>query len=153
VYQWESGRLADEGEKIQLVNKYGKVIDQVIYNNKAPWPVPQNAQQGITLTSFDVDNHFGENWKASTLNMIVNIKDALAGYTDLRIYPNPTSGIVNISGLEMKETLLNVYNLTGILVKSEMVNSTHSQINLESLNQGIYIVRCGNVSQQLVLLK
>jgi hypothetical protein len=153
VYQWESGRLANEGEKIQLMNKYGKVIDQVIYENKAPWPVPQNSQQGITLSRFDVDNHFGEYWKLSNLNTIVNVKDDIASDSDLKFYPNPTSGILNISGLEMEETLLNVYNLTGVLVKSQMVNSSNSQVSLERLDQGIYIVRCGNFSLRVVLMK
>jgi len=69
------------------------------------------------------------------------------------IYPNPTNGILHISGLEMEEELLNIYNLTGVLVKSQMVNSNHSQINIEKLNQGIYIVQCGNVLQRVVLMK
>jgi hypothetical protein len=69
------------------------------------------------------------------------------------IYPNPTTGILHISGLEMKVELLNIYNLTGVLVKSQMVNSNHSQINIENLNQGIYIVQCGNVLQRVVLMK
>ena len=152
VFQWESGRLADEGEAIQLKTPQGVVADQVFYNHEQTWPKVSNGE-GIVLKSETLDNHFGENWRKIQLNTIVNLRDVIAGDPDLKIYPNPTSGIINISGLEVGETLLNIYNLTGVLVKSQIVNSNHSQINIENLNQGIYIVQCGNVLQRVVLMK
>jgi hypothetical protein len=152
VYQWESGRLADEGETIQLRTNDGIVVDNVYYNNNNTWP-KVNDGEGISLKAGNLDNHFGENWKVSSLNTLVHIKDVIASDSELRIYPNPTTGILTVSGLEMEEIMLNVYNLTGVLVKSEMVNSTHSQINLGSLKQGIYIIRCGDVTQRVVLMK
>jgi hypothetical protein len=87
------------------------------------------------------------------MNTIVYAENRATNLSNLRFFPNPTSGILHISGLEMEEELLNIYNLTGVLVKSQMVNSSHSQINIENLNPGIYIVRCGNVSQRVVLMK
>ena len=152
VFQWESGRLADEGEAIQLKTPQGVVADQVFYNLDHSWPKVSNGE-GIVLKSETLDNHFGENWRKIQLNTIVNVRDVIVGKPVLKIYPNPTTGTINISGLEMKETLLNIYNLNGILVKSQMVNSTHPQVNIENLNQGIYLVRCGNVSQRVVLMK
>jgi len=153
VYQWESGHLDDKGEKIKLVNKFDKIIDQVIYDIAAPWPIPQNSQEGITLNRFDVDNHFGENWQVSTLNLIVEAKEIVGTHSNLRFYPNPTTGIVNISGLKMEETELKIYNINGVLAKSVMVNSNHAQINLSGFKPGIFIVRIGNLAQRLVLLK
>jgi len=152
VYQWESGRLADEGEAIQLKTPQGVVADQVFYNFDLSWPAVSSGE-AIKLKSEKLDNHFSENWKVSNMNTIVHAENRVTNFSNLRFFPNPTSGILHISGLEMEEELLNIYNLTGVLVKSQMVNSTHSQINIENLNPGIYIVRCGNVSQRVVLMK
>ncbi len=152
VYQWESGRLADEGEAVQLRTSQGIVIDQVFYNHDNSWPTVSDGE-AISLKAGNLDNHFGENWKVVDLNVLVYSKNTIAGESDLRFYPNPTTGILNISGLKMEETALNVYNLTGVLVKSEVVNSTHSQINLSGFNQGIYLVRCGNSTERIVIMK
>ena len=152
VFQWESGRLADEGEAIQLKTPQGVIDDQVFYNFDHTWPKVSNGE-GIVLKSETLDNHFGENWKVSNMNTIVHAENMAANLSNLSFYPNPTSGILIISGLETEEIFLNIYNLTGVLVKSQMVNSTHPQVNIENLNQGIYLVRCGNVSQRVVLMK
>jgi hypothetical protein len=105
------------------------------------------------LIADNLDNHFGTNWKIVSLNTLVGVNDMDGVETELIFYPNPTSGILTISGLKMEDTLLNLYNLSGVLVKSQIVSSTNSQINLANLNQGVYIIRCGNTSQRLVLLK
>lgn len=152
VYQWESGRLADEGEAIQLKSPQGVVADQVFYNRDQTWPKVSNGE-GIVLKLATLDNHFGENWRKSQLNAIVNLENVTVGVPDLKIYPNPTTGIINISGLGMEETILKIYNLTGVLVKSQMVNLSHPKINIESLINGIYVVRFGNFSAKVVLVK
>jgi hypothetical protein len=152
VYQWETGRLADEGEAIRFQNPQGIVVDQVFFNHDVTWP-DVSPSEGISLIADNLDNHFGENWKAAKLNAIVNVTEELASDSDLKFYPNPTNGILNISGLKMEETLLNIYNLSGVLVKSGVINSNHSQINLNSLEQGIYIIRCSNSAHRVILLK
>ena len=152
VFQWETGRLADEGEAIQIQTPQGIVVDKVHYNSDSTWPEVIMGE-GISLNAENLDNHFGENWKTSKLNIIVKVSEPVDDYSDLRFYPNPTSGIINISGLKMEDTVLNIYNLSGVLVKSGLVNPSLSQINLSSLEQGIYIIRCGNSSHRLILMK
>jgi len=152
VYQWESGRLADEGEAIQLQTPQGIIVDKVHYNQNDTWPAVKIGE-GISLVADNLDNHFGENWKQTKLETIVNVRDEITAKSDLRFYPNPTTGIVNISGLTLEETTFDIYNLSGILVNSVTVNSNHSIINLESLNQGVYLLRSGNLVHRVVLLK
>ena len=57
----------------------------------------------------------------------------------LKIYPNPTSGVLNIQGAEMKS--LEVYNTIGQCVMTQEVNSNGIQLNTESLNNGVYFLR------------
>jgi len=104
VYQWESGRLSDQGEKIQLMNKYGMVIDQVIYGNNAPWPVPQDSQHAISLSSYTVDNHFGEYWKLQSISEIASVPIPSTNKSS-SLYPNPSTGVNTVSNLKsIKET-------------------------------------------------
>ncbi len=151
-YKWESGHLNDAGEKIQLVNKFGKVIDQVIYNNKAPWPLPQNSEECLTLTGFDVDNHFGENWKLVSIYQMVNIQE-ISNKNTFNIYPNPTTGIITISGLSSDSQKFEVFNAQGKLVKTGKADSGKATIALTDLENGIYFIRSDEASGKILLMK
>jgi hypothetical protein len=153
VYQWESGRLADEGEKIQLVNKYGKVIDQVIYNNKAPWPVLQNSQQGISLTRFDVDNHFGEYWKVTSIGEMVGVR-AISNNQSISVYPNPASSQILVSAIGESNMLIQIYSSLGQIVKSATLDqSATSTIDVSDLKKGIYLVKAGKFTQKILIAR
>jgi hypothetical protein len=150
VFQWESGRLADEGETIQLVDNLGMISDQVIYNNKKPWPVLQNAQMGIELSRYDVDNHFGEYWKQLSLDEIVGTERLTVNNT-FRIYPNPSNGLITISGLEGNNPLIEVYNLQGRNVKTEMLSHGVNTLDLSGLNNGVYLIHSAGKYGKVIL--
>jgi hypothetical protein len=149
VFQWESGRLADEGEIIQLETSTGIIVDNINYNSSSLWP-DVSIPEGIALVSDEVDNHFGNNWEVLMLDEIVGIKD-LREELKLQVYPNPTSGIVYFSGLNNENTRLDIYNLSGVKVMSLEINSYNSQLNLSNLPQGVYLLRFGSISQRIVL--
>jgi len=153
VYQWESGRLADEGEKIQLVNRYGKVIDQVIYNNKAPWPVPLNSQYGITLSSFDVDNHFGEYWKLIPIGKMVNVSESLNNKS-ITVFPNPATDQIRITVNGESNSRAEMYSSLGQLVKQVKLNQIgEATIDVSNLNEGIYMIKIGTYTSKVVISK
>ena len=58
------------------------------------------------------------------------------------LYPNPASDIVtlNIVNRNNDYLTLNIYNVTGTLVKSEMLKQNQRQINVRDLSNGIYMV-------------
>ena len=151
VYQWESGRLADEGEKIQLVNKYGKVIDQVIYNNKTPWPVPLNSQYGITLSRFDVDNHFAEYWKILSIGEIVSSPEISYG-NSFAVYPNPATNQLFISAKGESNSMAEIYSSIGQLIKQIKLNENGETIlDASMLENGIYLVKVGNNRSKVIV--
>jgi hypothetical protein len=57
----------------------------------------------------------------------------------LRLYPNPTSGVLNIEGEGLVS--VEVYNTVGQRVMTQEVNGNAAQINTESLDGGIYFLR------------
>ncbi len=59
---------------------------------------------------------------------------------DINIYPNPTTGILNISGLQ--NTDIQIYDLTGkLLIDKHQVDN---QINVSNLQKGIYTLKITN---------
>jgi hypothetical protein len=152
-YQWVSGHLADEGEKIQLMNKFGKVIDQVIYSNKAPWPIPLNAHQGITLTRYDVDNHFGEYWKVIPVNDMTGIS-AISEKPSFTLYPNPASDQLRIAVNGQSNVSCEIYSSLGQLVKQIKLDyNGETTIDVSSLKNGIYMVRVGQSTTKVTILR
>jgi uncharacterized delta-60 repeat protein len=64
----------------------------------------------------------------------------------IRIFPNPAKGVVNyvfFTG-EGNSANLTIFNTQGHIVKQEMVKQVQSEMNISSLNQGIYFVRIQN---------
>ena len=57
----------------------------------------------------------------------------------LKLYPNPTSNILNIEGEGIVG--VEVYNTIGQCVMMQEVNGNKAQINTESFNSGIYFIR------------
>ena len=57
----------------------------------------------------------------------------------LKLYPNPTTGILNIQGEGI--TAVEVYNTVGQRVMTQVVDGNSIQLNTESLNNGIYFLR------------
>jgi hypothetical protein len=58
------------------------------------------------------------------------------------LYPNPTSGIftLNIDNYNCSNLSINIYNMFGILVKSEPVIQNQQIFNAENLSNGLYVV-------------
>ena len=56
------------------------------------------------------------------------------------IYPNPTNGIVNISSRNQKIEQINVYDITGRLLKYQKGNSDSEIISIQDLPNAIYLL-------------
>ena len=73
------------------------------------------------------------------------IKEKQEG-TSLLVYPNPTSGVVNIETGSGAEPTVSVYSQSGGL----QLVQTGNQVDLSPLPQGVYIFRVGNESVRVV---
>ncbi len=66
-----SGKLANDGEDIRLVNAASTLIDVVRYNDKRPWPIsPDGGGPSLELINPDDDNTSAGAWRAATANWI-----------------------------------------------------------------------------------
>jgi len=75
-------------------------------------------------------------------NLITGTSEHVTKNTTFKLYPNPASDIVtlNIDNISNADLTLNIYNVIGTLVKSEIVRQNQQQINVGALGNGIYMV-------------
>jgi hypothetical protein len=75
-------------------------------------------------------------------NLISSVTEQTTKNNEFSLYPNPASDIVtlNIENPSTADLTLNIYNVIGNLVKSEMLKQNQQQINIGNLSNGIYMV-------------
>jgi hypothetical protein len=126
-----------------------------LWNDITPTPDSIYNVTGVVDYSFD-------NFKLLPRDVADIILSSAAGVEDneninLEIYPNPVSnGILNISTEEMINNVV-VFNMIGqkVFVKGE-IREFNSQINLEKLDKGIYILQIntikGNTTSRRIMI-
>ncbi len=154
IMQWTEGSLSNQGERIQLIDKYGIIIDQVDYKPEAPWP-PASYHLGevLMLKSAELDNHFPESWVTSPYTgMNDDIIEIPAN--PVFVYPNPSSGFIHISTSGYYLPVLEIYDISGRqLEQIPLGDEAVAAIDLNHLDNGTYLVRCGNSVRKIILMK
>jgi hypothetical protein len=70
--------------------------------------------------------------------------------SEMLIFPNPTTGVLNIrlSEQETKLSRIEIYNSMGELVISKEIENNHYLLDMSSYNQGIYFIRVVDQSKK-----
>lgn len=112
------------------------IIGEFLYRQQPCYP-------GTTLQD-QLASQIGE-------NCFTSVQDIKLVDNNLSLFPNPTSGIVNIQVDKiMNNSIVEVYNSVGQLSYTERMNSNRMEMNLNDLNRGIYFVRVVNKDKQTV---
>ncbi len=67
---------------------------------------------------------------------------------NLQIFPNPSSGIINLRGFDIKSII--VYNVLGELVCKKRINAIETEIDLNIYPKGIYFIEIHNGVSKIV---
>jgi len=143
------------GELIRLYNNQGLLIDSLVFDNQAPWPLMANGTgSSLELTNPDLDNALAESWIASesygSPGIINPSFDSIQNphhhqFELSQNYPNPFLTTTTISYVlaEPMLTKIEVYNTTGRLVaiQSEAVRQiglNQFRLSANNLPAGIY---------------
>ena len=170
--------LSASGEEIRLFNAQGGLVDVLVYNDKAPWPVEADGD-GATLELLDPssDNTIPESWSASSRlggtpgwengTMPVSNEDELDSPNSFALdqnYPNPFNPTTNISFRLPKSSVvqLTVYNMLGqkvrTLIDGNLTSGSHTfRFDASNLSSGIYLYQIktptSSLTQRMVLIK
>lgn len=132
----EQGHEGPSGEDF-----YGKLSNSWTNNNNSsnskklkPWLDPNNT--GATTLQ--------GRWMNGAPSGICSTNNA----ANLNVYPNPTTGIVTISGsFNEGAGICNVYNMMGDLVTSKVINlNGETTLNLSNLTTGVYMLEISDNS-------
>lgn len=140
IYEWQSGHLANEGEKILLLDKHGMVIDHLRFLPADPWPELQNPGDYISLLADSLDNHFGENW---TVGEPLEIYKEFENLNHLELFPNPCSAYVSVHA-DKTISNIQVFDILGREMLRETNNSSFIRININNLGPGVYFILINN---------
>lgn len=80
-------------------------------------------------------------YRKGTFSPNSGVSNSGSSYSNLLIYPNPTSGEFTVSGLGSTVYSLYIYNVMGEKVYSSTVNRKQETVNLSSQPDGIYFVK------------
>ena len=70
---------------------------------------------------------------------------------NLNVYPNPTTGILNIESEKIIGELVNITDLNGRVVLTKLVTEDITSINTALLSRGIYTVNSNNYVAKVIL--
>jgi hypothetical protein len=70
----------------------------------------------------------------------------------LKIYPNPSSELIEISGFSANDNFIQIFDLTGQMVVSKKINFNEAkfQINISELLPGMYVIKVNSSNLKLV---
>ena len=77
----------------------------------------------------------------------IGIDQILNENSSMIVYPNPTSEFfsINYDNLTNLNITINVFDLNGVLVKSELFKENQQKVNIENLSNGTYIVEIKSI--------
>ena len=123
----------------------GNVVGTIIYGD-------QDVIQTTTIPNINIEDNVTIviDGNSVTSNRVVFDDLSWTCYTDLNvndyhlsnitIYPNPVSNILNIQFNDSKETQVEIYNILGKRVFTKTIQQSQS-IQLDNLNSGVYILK------------
>jgi hypothetical protein len=98
----------------------------------------------------DVTGNHGE-WDFLVVKLESDLNvNSIDQNSPLQIYPNPTSGIIHLSCPNQVEMVIDVYNITGLLVLRKTSNQSETEIDISDLAQGMYIIKASGTDVNLV---
>ena len=153
-----TGDLSNTGEKLQIENAVGNVIDSLTYGSNAPWPTePDGDGNSLTLCNAASDNSVATNW-AAALNYVGNngpnaiyATIGLVGCTvglvetaeknGVKVAPNPVDNDLYIYVNGNKQFSMQVYDVTGKMVMAQTATAGTNNYNVDALPAGLYVAR------------
>lgn len=103
-------------------------------------------------------NNSGSNWNFGTFTPLLcgpkslSVNDVQTdGQSDVNIYPNPSSGIVNYSGLDISK--IEIFNMNGQYIDLNESKFMSNKLDLSKLEKGIYFIHFTNTSEVVTVKK
>jgi hypothetical protein len=133
LFQWSNGQLNNNGEMILIRDQFGIVIDHVLYDDLAPWPIVNEALEHIQLISSSLDNHFALSWT----NVLTNDVAESAIPSMIQAFPNPANDKISFYANQAIKSL-ELFNSSGQIILQISDQPNFVSFDVQALPDGIY---------------
>lgn len=126
--QWTSGGLSNNGELIAFSDPAGNVVDEVNFDDSAPWPTAEADGGGasLVLCDYNADNNDGANWQAARTGTGVLSEG-------IEIFGNPGAASQCVDGATVRF-------LTTSVEVSETIGTVTLQVEIRDAGAGTFTV-------------
>lgn len=148
AYHWDFG----DGTSSSLANPYHVYANDTLYNLclKIYTAAGDSCEYCHTIGFDSTGNVVRSNGFILNVQNITTDIPSIESTESFTIYPNPSSGKYTISGNDLNISMVNVYNILGECVYQLAANNPKYEIDLSSLDNGIYIVRIENKNRGII---
>lgn len=149
-------KLSNKSENLVLTDAWGNVIDEVCYEDDAPWPWQADGEGPyLQLIDLNLDNSLPESW---TLGYdLTSISEFRIPNSAFRIFPNPSHGMLNVEipveALSNDVSTYRITNMLGQILLFGGLTGAVNQIDVSGLSSGLYFISVGNITRKLEILK
>ncbi|SCY04929.1 Por secretion system C-terminal sorting domain-containing protein [Nonlabens sp. Hel1_33_55] len=138
----------------------GKTFWEVLATNQYQWFKDETEIEGATSSTYSIADpqtsdsgvYYCEITNTDVLDLIVrranitlNVDNTASNETvqlsNFRLYPNPATDWINISADNLQNSRSEIYDLSGRLVREFDLLSNTTNLNIEDLNSGIYLLK------------
>jgi len=105
---------------------------------------------GVSIIKFVIVNGYGNNVYLDDINITSSINSGIKTLNNnvINLYPNPASSFVFIDGIDINNTTINIVDITGKNIKTNITNS--NLIDISNLEKGVYFVVISNDKEKLI---
>lgn len=136
----------------------GGAVGGVYYStdNGATWTTVPNTDMpfGALVSSVFYHNGYlyaGHNTGLARQQIAIASSTSEMSQPQLKLYPNPSQGLVHLSWPGAEELQVEIYNLSGQRVFETKRQGEESPIDARSLAKGVYLLRASNPQSQQIL--
>ena len=150
--------LDNSGEELRLFDDIGELMNELVFDNKAPWPERNRENiNSLELTNPNLNNNLPENWSLSlhskgspgmeNPNAII-VQPVPEQFSLLQNYPNPfnASTTINFELPAVGRVKLSIFDIMGrerkILLDERLESGYYSvEFNARDMSSGVYFYR------------
>lgn len=109
----------------------------------------ETCQNSFTLGQIDMMRSILENYRYDLINGNPALGISSDDHHHFSVYPNPSTGLINLTGLTAENTKITVFSESGQVVLQDETSSDHHELNLTS--KGVYFVSLTTSEESVVL--
>ena len=114
-------------------------VNEVAFQTVSKGALFGNGMEGISESNFTINN--AKEWETFLKKTALSNKANTNFSNDvIQVYPNPTTGLVNLNFKNISNLNFEIFSINGKLIKN-YTDYRHNQVDFNYLDNGVYFIR------------